>query len=637
MIERATAARLGVCRGALIALAMGLLGGLLGGCSSLSSLLSPAPEQQVSGPAAAASAPINSERAEYRIDVQAPDPLRGMLLNYLDLARFQDAPATEGINAAELERLVRAAPAQARGLLETEGYFNADVQVTRENGPNGLPLLRVVVKPGPRTTVASFRIDAKFDAADEAAGRRALELLRAQWPLQPGQPFRQSTWNDAKSVTLARLRAEGYASASWRDTSAVVDAANNSVKLELEADGGPLYRLGEVRIEGLDRYGADSVKRLATFKPGEPYTEKSLLDFQERLQKVGLFEGASVELVADVETHAAAPVLVRVKELPLQQATIGIGYSANVGPRLTLEHYHRKLFHFAGSDWVAKNKVELGPSLKSWEGGLTSHPLADLYRNVISGTAAQLRTDDQTLTSWSARVGRTQDSPRFERLYFAELSHARLDGTLLTSSADAATINYHWVRRDLDNVLLPTRGSTLSLQTALGYGRGTQSTLGDTIEERGPFVRLYGRYTWYRPIGKDWYATTRVEAGQVFTKAVIGVPDTLLFRAGGDDSVRGYGYRTLGPVVSDVVTSGRTLLTGSIEVARPISPKYPAFWWAAFVDAGNAADRWQDLHPVVGYGVGLRWRSPVGPLRVDLAYGQEVRQFRVHFSVGIAF
>ena len=103
------------------------------------------------------------------------------------------------------------------------------------------------------------------------------------------------------------------------------------------------------------------MKRLATFRPGEPYTEKLLLDFQERLQKVGLFEGASVELVADVETHAAAPVIVRVKELPLQQATVGIGYSANVGPRLSLEHYHRRLFNFAGSDWVAKNKIELGP------------------------------------------------------------------------------------------------------------------------------------------------------------------------------------------------------------------------------------------------------------------------------------
>jgi len=616
----------------VIALAMCLLGG----CSSLS-FLTPAPEN-APAPAAAASAPINSDRAEYRIDVQAPNELRGMLLNYLDLARFQDAPATEGINSAELERLMRATPAQVRGLLETEGYFNADVKVTREDGQaNGLPLLHVIVSPGPRTTVASFKVDAKFDAADDAAGRKLLELLREQWPLKPGQPFRQSLWNDAKNTTLARLRADGYAAASWLSTSAIVDAPNNSVRLELEADSGPLYRIGEIRVEGLERYGADSVKRLATFTPGEPYTEKSLLDFQERLQKVGLFEGASVELVADVETHAAAPILVRVKELPLQQATVGIGYSANVGPRLSLEHYHRKPFHFAGNDWVMKNKIELGPSLKSWEGGLTTHPLEDLYRNLISGAAQQLRTDDQTLHSWSARVGRAQDSPRFERLYFAELSHARLDGTVLTSSADAVTANYHWVRRDLDNVLLPTRGNTLSIQTALGYGRGTQTVLGDTTAERGPFTRLYGRYTWYRPLGRDWYATVRVEGGEVFTKQVIGVPDTLLFRAGGDDSVRGYGYRTLGPSVSGVITSGRTLFTGSVEVARPISPKYPAFWWAAFVDAGNAADRWTDLHPAVGYGVGLRWRSPVGPLRVDLAYGQEVRQFRVHFSVGIAF
>jgi translocation and assembly module TamA len=79
------------------------------------------------------------------------------------------------------------------------------------------------------------------------------------------------------------------------------------------------------------------------------------------------------------------------------------------------------------------------------------------------------------------------------------------------------------------------------------------------------------------------------------------------------------------------------LWTGSAEIARPISAKRPAFWWAAFIDAGQAADRWSDLHPAVGYGVGLRWRSPVGPLRIDLAYGQEVHKTRVHMSVGVAF
>ncbi len=100
--------------------------------------------------------------------------------------------------------------------------------------------------------------------------------------------------------------------------------------------------------------------------------------------------------------------------------------------------------------------------------------------------------------------------------------------------------------------------------------------------------------------------------------------------------MRGYAYRSLGPQTDGVVASGRTLVTGSADVARPISPRYPAFWWAAFVDAGDAANSWKNLDPAVGYGVGLRWRSPVGPLRVDLAYGQRVQQFRVHFSVGIA-
>ena len=86
-----------------------------------------------------------------------------------------------------------------------------------------------------------------------------------------------------------------------------------------------------------------------------------------------------------------------------------------------------------------------------------------------------------------------------------------------------------------------------------------------------------------------------------------------------------------------MVTSGRTLLTASAEIARPISARYPAIWWAAFVDAGNAADRWTEMRPVFGYGLGVRWRSPVGPLKVDLAYGQATSRLRLHLSIGIAF
>ena len=610
----------------------------LTGCAGLPFGLGKSGAEAASTPAGAASSPPTS--AEYKLDVQAPDPLRALLLNYLDLARFQNAPATDGVDATELERLLRAAPAQVRGLLETEGYFNAEVLAARAGSQDGLPLLRITVDPGPRAVVHEFSIETVGDlqksaAAGDTAAVRELATLRSQWQLRPGDAFRQAAWSDAKNATLAKLRADGYAAATWSSTNARVDAPQNLADLAVVLDSGPLYRLGALRIEGVQRYDEDVIRKLSTFGPGDAYNEKTLLDFQERLQKVGLFEGASVELDADPKNASAAPVLVRVKELTQQQATVGIGYSANTGPRLSVEHTDRRVF---GRRWIVKNKFELGPANKTWQGELSSYPLDGLYRNLVSGSATQLRTDDQQLIGWNARVGRTQDTPRIERLYFAELAHARVDTAQLSSQGDAVSGNYHWLFRDLDNVLLPTRGLTTSAQAGLGYARGSRSVLGDPLETaKGPFARAYARLTWYEPFGGGWYGTARAEAGQVFAHSAVDIPDTLLFRAGGDDSVRGYGYRKLGPEINGVTVGGRTLLTGSVEIARPISPKYPAYWWAAFIDAGNAADQWQDLKPALGYGVGLRWRSPVGPLRVDLAYGQQVKQVRVHVSVGIAF
>ena len=601
----------------------------LAGCANLVFL---APKPPPPPEAAAAEAAPNPDRAVYEIDIVAPDEVRPLLKNFLDLSRFQNAPATEGINTAELDRLVAAAPAQARTLLETEGYFDAKVQVTRSTGAKGLPLLRVQVDVGPRTLVDALTLQAEgaLQSAAEAGKPQAVEqlaALRRQWPLQPGQPFRQSAWSNAKNTSIANLRAEGYPAADWKNTSAQVDAPAHIAQLSLVVDSGPQFHMGALKIEGLEHHEEATVRRLATFDPGAPHSEKLLLDFQERLQKLGLFEGASVEIDPDPAHADAAEVRVRVKELPLQQATIGVGYSANTGPRLTLEHTARRVFDLP---WVAKNKFELGPSQKLWQGDLISHPLDGLYRNLLGGTAERLDAADELRTSWSARIGRTQDTPRIERLYYVEYVHTRLDTVAGNSNNEALSYNYHWVYRDVDSVLLPTQGATYSAQGAVGYARSNP-------QENGPFTRAYGRATWYKPLGAAWYATVRAEAGQVFVADNIGVPDPLLFRAGGDESVRGYAYRTLGPTVNGAIASGRVLFTGSAEIARPISARQPAFWWAVFVDAGNAAFEWKDLSPALGYGVGLRWRSPVGPLRLDLAYGQEVHKFRAHLSVGIAF
>ncbi|MBW8829027.1 MAG: BamA/TamA family outer membrane protein [Burkholderiales bacterium] len=599
------------------------------GCSSLPFLSKKAEES------AAAASP---DRAVYALEVEAPNDLRKVLLTYLDLARFQNAPATDSITGVELDRLVAAAPAQARTLLETEGYFNAEVHITRATTADDTPLFRVIVNPGPRTVIDKWSLDVIGDlqrhvAAENEDAVIELAALRRRWGLKAGAPFRQGAWNEAKNQALAQLRAEGYPAATWVTTTARIDAQDNTVTLSVIAESGPLFRMGPITIEGLSRYPEDAVRKLATFWPGEPYSEQLLLDYQDRLQKVGLFEGAVIEIDPNPATATAAPVLIHVKELPMQGATVGVGYSANTGPRLTLEHMHRRVF---GRPWIAKNRFELGPKLKSWQGELSSYPLEGLYRNLVSGSAERLESASELRTSWSARVGRAQDTPHIERLYYAELAHSRLDTSAGVANSDAASLNYNWIWRKVDSVLLPTKGITLSLQGAGGYAVGRDIKEDGITEGRGPFTRAYGRITWYKPVG-SWYATLRTEGGQVFARDRVGVPDTLLFRAGGDESVRGYAYRTLGPVVDSAVTSGRVLWTGSAEIARPIFASRPAFWWAAFIDAGNAANRWSDLHPALGYGVGFRWRSPVGPLRLDLAYGQNVHQMRVHVSVGVAF
>jgi translocation and assembly module TamA len=539
----------------------------------------------------------------------------------------------ESITGAELERLIAAAPAQARSLLETEGYFSARVSVRHEPARGDAPArIALLVEPGPRTSVLVWTLDPRGDLASRLDRdlQRAVDVtadLRRRWPLGVGEPFTQSRWAAAKSETLARLRALGYPAATIEDTRADVDVASATARLTVLVDSGPLYLLGPVRVEGLSRYRESTVRNMVDFAPGDAYTEKRLLDLQERLGRVGLFDGVNVELDADPATARAAPVLVQVRESTLQQATLGAGYSANTGQRVTAEHLHRRPF---GLDVMVRNKTQLGRDERTWEGSVITHPLARQYRALASAKYTWLDADDLIVTSNQWRLGGTLDTERIERLFFGEYLDDTARSAGRSASASAVTGNYHLVWRDVDSIVLPTQGETANMQAGLGYAFSNAA-------DNGFFGRAYGRFTAYRPVGERWYFTGRIELGHVQAPGTVIVPQTLLFRAGGDESVRGYGYRSLGPSRNGVVVGGRMLGTLSVEMARPVSDALPSVWGAGFIDAGNAADRWSDLRPVVGYGVGVRWRSPVGPLRADLAYGHELRRLRVHVSVGIAF
>lgn len=621
-------------------LMVGAFGLSLGGCSSLPFFgdKKDGGADKAATPAEAASAA--AARAEYRLEIDAPSDAKKLLGQFLDLARFQTAPAADAVDAQELERLRRATPAQARGLLETQGYFNAKVTADRiDEAGAAKPLIKVVVVLGPPTKVAAVDISAtgalkiQADRGDAAAARELGQLSR-DWTLRTGDTFTQSAWGSAKSASIAELRANGYASADWASTSAQIDAPDNTAKLAAEAASGPLYLLGPLTIKGLKLYPDRVVRNLAEFGDGTPYTEKTLLDFQDRLSKVGLFEGVSVQLDPNVATADAAPVTVQLREQPVQDVTFGAGYSTNTGPRVSFEHTDRRPF---GLNWISRNKFALGNKNQEWDGDFTSYPQANLYRNFIGGTVQRLITDDQTLSAYSARVGRYKDEYDIDRRYFVELSHARVADDTLTSNGTAADVNYYWVYRHLDNPLQPTRGYALSTQSALGYASGDRQLVGqDSEHAQGPFARLYSRLSYYRPLG-TWFGSSRLELGQVFSASPIGIPDPLLFRAGGQGSVRGYSYRTLGPQLAGRTTGGRSLLTASVEVAHPFVERHPEFLYAFFIDAGNAATSFGAISPVVGYGTGVRWRSPVGPLSLDLAYGEAVKSFRVYLNVGVSY
>lgn len=568
------------------------------------------------------------------ISIEAPAELKTLLERHLDLARLATVARGERLSDSELARLIDAAPAQARELLQTEGYFEPEVQVQRQasSATDGPPRLRVQLQPGPRTVVTQVQLDLEGPLADAARSGQAravqtLQNLRQHWPMKVGEPFRNPAWSEAKTGSLARLRASGHLAAAWGSTEADIDPARRQARLSLSADPGPLFLSGELRVEGLKLHDAQTVGHLANFEPGTPLTETLLLDFQDRLQKSGLFERASVSVEANVDQAGAAPVSVQVEETQRQQLVLGVGVSANTGPRATVEHIDRRLF---GRAATSRNKAEWGRARQAWDGEVSTHPGPQLYRWLAGGTIERLKTDTDVVLTQRLRAGRTQDSPRIERFQFVEVDRSARRTATENSSAVALTANQHWSWRDLDSPVLPTQGLTASLQVGLGQAR-------DSTGLDGAFGRVWGRVTGYLPLGSKWYAQARLEAGQVVAPAGLDVPDTLRFRAGGDDSVRGYAYRSLGPSSGGTVDSGKAVLTTSIELARPLSDQLPQFWGAVFIDAGQAADRFADLRPVLGTGVGLRWRSPVGPLRLDLAYGEALRKARLHFSVGISF
>jgi translocation and assembly module TamA len=193
------------------------------------------------------------------------------------------------------------------------------------------------------------------------------------------------------------------------------------------------------------------------------------------------------------------------------------------------------------------------------------------------------------------------------------------------NNRQALVASYSVTQRRLDNLILPSRGYVATLELA-GGPRG--------LLNEANIARVYGRLNWLSPSSHQLHAVLRAQIGQVLGASRNAVPGDLLFRAGGDQSVRGYAYNSLGVEQDGAIVGGRVMAAFSTELVWQITPAWGA---ALFRDIGNAADSWHEFQFRQGTGVGGRWRSPIGPVNLDLAYGQATRAMRLHFWVGYGF
>ncbi|WP_053076733.1 autotransporter assembly complex family protein [Caenimonas sp. SL110] len=582
--------------------------------------------------AAHSQASSEAARPAFAIDVRAPAPIKSLLDRHLELRRYREVT---DLDDTELARLIVMAERDVRELVGTLGYFDPKIVVRRDEATRASPLIVIEVEPGKLTQVSEVKIEFEGDVAQSADAEvtRQRDEIRAGWRLPIGQRFTQESWDQAKSTALRQLMARRYPVSRISYSLADIDAPNSRAGLGLKLDSGPPYRLGEMVVTGVERYDPVLVPRLARLPVGSIYDQEALVQAQLRLAGSGYFDSAFILLDTEGDPKAA-PVQVTVREAPLHKLVLGLGVSTDSGARGSVEYRNNRVPVIG---WRAVTKLQLERKSPFVETEWTAVPDADGWRWGVLARAE--RVDDGVLVTHGQklRVGRTWVGDHIERNVYAQYERANVRAaagaaTAIPDNGDGTAIsaNYVWTGRYFDRMPYPTRG----------YGVGFELGGGLTLTgSRSPFQRTLVRWLGVRPL-QSGRLQLRAEAGAVIAKSTANVPASQLFRTGGDTTVRGYGYREIGVErPGNVVGPGRYMAVGSVEWQQPIKRGGLATEWesAVFIDGGAVSDRIGGMKPVFGVGAGARWKSPLGPLQVDLAYGIQPKKFRLHFNLGVTF
>lgn len=529
---------------------------------------------------------------------------------------------------ARLRFLSRRAEAEAAAALEPFGYYAPRVEVRRVAEADGV---RIVVQVEAGEPVRVARLDARM--AGEAEGDAAVAAALATLGPKPGEVLVHAEYEAGKQRVDRLLAERGYFDARLERHRVEVRRAAHSADIALFWNSGPRHRLGEARFaetgfrEGL-------FDPFVEWSPGDPYERGKLSRLQQRLAALDYF--ALVEVAPDeegIDEDLRVPVDVRTTPAKRTTYTAALSFGTDTGLGLR-GGLNRRWVNARGHKWLAEAEwSELRTSLSTQY----RVPAFRVWQGWYAAEGGLVREDPTTALGFeraSLRAGwRGQREPwTLGADLVAARERAVTRSRIASRAANLAYPELSLQYRRMDDPLSPESG---------WHGRALlRGGLFDSEAGRRDFLQVQLGALWVWPVGerqrlvlRGEFGTTRLDGED----AVLAYPTSLRFFVGGDRSIRGYGYREVGPRFEGQVIGGLHMAVASVELQHFLDDQWGV---ALFADAGDAANTRRGLDPKLGVGVGARWRSPVGLLGVDVAQGLDREAgggTRLHISFGISF
>jgi translocation and assembly module TamA len=527
----------------------------------------------------------------------------------------------KGRSAGNLRRYAATAVDQTREALRALGYYSPMIDWRIEqNDSDTTATLVLSISPGEPVLVESRLVEIRGAAATD-------DRFTSDLPVHPaeGDVLNHGQYARLRDTIQARARQRGYFDGRFVTRTLEVNPVARSASVTLIYESGERYRLGEVSFEEGHWFETGLLQQFVSFEPGTPYHSDEIARLNRDLQGSGYFSGVDITALPASAEDGVIPVRVALTRRDARSVAAGVGFSTDVGPRFRgnwREHWVNPMGHKRGAETELSIPRQ---SLSTWYDLPLDPPMTDLIRF----TAGYQREDIENVESELVTLGQQWQhqldngwlqilSLRWEDERFNIGNDETGTSTLLLPGAAYSKIH-------TDSPLDPSRGYRLQFDVT-GSQRAVLSDV-DILHVNALVKGLFTLANRHRFLG-------RLQAGAVATNRFEDVPPSLRFFAGGDQSVRGYGYQTLSPENDNGVSvGGRYLIVGSGEYQYQFADKWRA---AVFMDHGNAINNLSD--PLAtGAGIGLRWISPLGPIRLDVAKGLDQEfggDWRIHFSMG---